>query len=380
MIYLDNAATTRPLDELNGVYELYAGKMWQNPSALYAPAVEVRTEMKKAERMLLKAFGSEECKCFFTGSGTEGANTVVLRGARRKKNMNYVCGGAEHPCVAEAFKSLEEQGNEVRYVKPYKDGYVSADSVADRVDADTALVSVMHVNNETGAKNDIRAIAAMVKAKNSRALFHSDGVQAFLREELPGVSNIDYYTVSAHKIHAHKGTGAVFYRRGAPLKPYLLGGGQENGLRSGTENTLGVFSFAYAAEWLQSRREEAKEKFEALRGELLYGLSGISGMRLIGPEEEERRCAHIVNLSFEGINGETLLHSLEAEGVYISTGAACSSKKGKPRLARMLGIGESVAAGAVRISFSLFNTVDEIRAACKLIEKNVGALRRYSRV
>ena len=376
MIYLDNAATTRPLKELAEIYARYADKLWLNPSALYAPAVDVQRELMRSAEALLNEFGSAEHECFFTGSGTEGANTVVLGGARKRKGMNFVAGGAEHPCVEESFKRLNEQGYEVKYVKPDCHGYISAGDVAAAVDENTALVSVMHVNNETGAKNDIAAMAAAVKAKCPKALFHSDGVQAFMREGLANTANIDYYTVSAHKLHAHKGVGAVFYKKNAPLKPYLLGGGQEGGLRSGTQNVLGILCFAEAVRRLSG----GFDALGKLRQALVSRLDGMEGVSIISPREEGRYCRQIVNASFEGVNGETLLHSLEAEQVYISTGSACSSKKGKSRFAKMLGVHQSIADGAVRLSFSPFNTVEEVERACDAIEEKLKVLRKFKRV
>lgn len=378
-IYLDNAATTKPLPVLAEVYKRYSEGLWQNPSALYSPAVAVQNELKAASETLLNAFGAAGHRCFFSSCGTEGANTVILRGARNKKNMNYVAGGAEHPCVAESFRLLEESGAEVRYVKPDNNGYISPASVTQSVDEDTALVSVMHVSNETGAKNDIAAIAASVKAKNPSALVHSDGVQAFLRESIADTANIDYYTVSAHKLHAHKGTGAVFYKPNTPLKPLLPGGGQEGGLRSGTQNTLGIMSFACTTEYFAARRQEHAALLSQLKDSLINGLKSIEDCLVITPLQSEMACPHIVNLSFIGVNGETLLHTLEAAGIYIATGSACSSKKGRGRIAKALSLPDEVASGSVRISFSPFNTLEEISIAVEEIRKNVALLRKYKR-
>ncbi|MEA4853323.1 MAG: cysteine desulfurase family protein [Christensenella sp.] len=376
-IYLDNAATTKPLAQCNEIYLRYAQKLWQNPSALYADAVSVQKEMDQAKETLLRAFGASGHKCFFTSCGTEGANTVILRGARKKKNMNYVCGGAEHPCVEESFRFLQNEGARVTFVKPQKNGVITPEAVASAVDEDTALVSIMHVNNETGAKNDIEAIAAAVKAKNPQALFHADGVQAYCKVRLRDTSNIDYYTVSAHKLHAHKGTGAVFLKSDAPLKPYLLGGGQENGLRSGTQNTLGIFSFATAVQYFMEQVPPAH--YAGLRARLLAECAGIADLVLLSPEKEEEACSHIVNLSVLGVRGETLLHTLEQDGICISTGSACSSKKGKSRIAKALSLTEQEAEGAIRISFSPFTTEEEICRAAASLRKNAEMLRKFTR-
>ncbi|MEA5002592.1 MAG: cysteine desulfurase family protein [Christensenella sp.] len=376
-IYLDNAATTQPLAICSDIYTEYAQELWQNPSALYADATRVQTKVEEAKKTLLRAFGSSVHRCVFTSCGSESANMVILRGARQKKNMNYVCGGAEHPCVEESFKYLAEQGYPVTFIKPDRHGVITPAQVAEAVDADTALVSVMHVNNETGAKNDIEKIAAAVKAKNAQAMFHADGVQAYCKERLTNTSNIDYYTVSAHKLHAHKGTGAVFYKENTPLKPYILGGGQEGGLRSGTQNTLGIFSFAAAVSYFME--EADKEQAGRVRDIFLEACSGIEDIVLLTPEDSEQACRHIVNLSVLGVRGETLLHTLEQQGICISTGSACSSKKGKSRIAKALGLSEEEAEGAIRISFSPFTTQEEVLTAAAQIKKEAELLRRFTR-
>ncbi|MEG1754380.1 MAG: aminotransferase class V-fold PLP-dependent enzyme, partial [Christensenella sp.] len=321
-IYLDNAATTQPLDECNKVYLQYAQELWQNPSALYADATRVQKMVDDAKAVLLQAFGTAGHKCLFTSCGTESANTVILRGARQKKDMHYVCGGAEHPCVEESFRYLQEQGHPVTFIQPDRHGLITPIQVSQAVTEHTALVSIMHVNNETGAKNAIEKIAAAVKAKNPQALFHSDGVQAFGKERIANTTNIDYYTVSAHKLHAHKGTGAIFYKNNSPLKPFLMGGGQENGLRSGTQNTLGIFSFATAVQYFMKNVKHSH--YERLKDVFLSICAKIPDVVLLTPAEQENACAHIVNVSLLGIRGETLLHMLEARGICISTGSACS--------------------------------------------------------
>ncbi|MGI6153282.1 MAG: cysteine desulfurase family protein [Christensenellaceae bacterium] len=378
-IYLDNAATTQPLAGFEAEYSKYTKELWYNPSALYLPALSVEKMVQETREKLLKNFAADGYKCFFTAGGTEGANTVIFGGAKKKKNMNYVCGGAEHPCVLESFRMLEETGHDVRYIKPRPDGYIDAEDALALVDGNTALVSIVHVNNETGAKNDVARIAQMVKQKNAAALFHSDGVQAFLKEPVMRTEGIDYYTVSAHKLHALKGTGAVFYKSGAPLKPYLIGGGQEGGLRSGTQNTLGILSFAYAADYFTKHSHDISEKYKSLRRTLIDGCSRIEDAVLVSPKEEERACSHIVSLSFPGVAGETLMHTLEAKGIYISTGSACSSKKDKSRIRDALSLPGEVADGMVRVSFSFFNTEDEVWKTVEELEKNVKLLRKYKR-
>lgn len=373
-VYLDNAATTRPLPQLKelAAHHLEAG--WHNPSALYPPALAAEGEMTQARRTILQAAGCSG-SLYFNSGGTEGANTVLFKGWKKLggKPRRFIVSAYEHPCVYECAKALEGAGHDVRYIRPGKDGCISPEAVAELVNEDTALVSVMHVNNETGAINDLPAIGAAIKAKNPQTLFHGDGVQGFMKCPLHFDSaNLDYYTVSAHKLHGLKGTGGLFCKKGTPLSPFVLGGGQEKALRSGTENTLGIAAFAKAVEEFAAHPEWVTH-MGSLRALLLNQLKG-TGVRLLSPE---KGAPHIVNLAFPGLRGEVLLHLLEAEKIYISTGSACSSKKGKlSRVHQSLGLPKEVAEGAVRISFCHDNTPEEILRTAAVIR---GAIEKYGR-
>lgn len=375
-IYLDNAATTRPLDSIRDVLDAYLAGGWHNPSALYAPAVFDSKRMDEARETLKKGFGGDFFDVLFTGSGTEGDATVILHGAKKQKSMHYISSEAEHPAVYQAMLRLKESGRDVTFIKPDRQGRVCPDAVADAVREDTVLVSIMHVNNQTGAVSDIAEIARRVKAKNRNALFHSDGVQAFLREGAGDVSGIDYYTVSAHKIHGLKGVGAVFYKKGAPLKALVPGGGQEKNLRSGTENTLGIAAFAHAAGYFIERKEEIAERLAGLKGVFLEEIKRLPDVEVLSPPDGAN---HIVCLMISGVRGEVLLHALEEKKIYISTGAACSSKKGVSPAALGLGLSRAEADGMVRISFCPFNTDEETAFAAKRLAEAVQALRRFKR-
>lgn len=375
-IYLDNAATTRPLDGLGALYTRYADDLWQNPSALYGPAVHVRQALENARQDVLTAFGSSQHRCLFNSGGTEGANMAVRFGARRRKGASYVCGGFEHPCVEQSFLALREGGEDVRFAASTKSGHTTVESVLEQVDSATVLVSVMHVNNETGALNDVEAIAMAVKAKAPHAVFHVDGVQAFLRVPLRDFSNIDYYTVSAHKVHALKGTGALFYKPSSPLHEMLRGGGQEGGLRSGTENVLGALALAKASYELTDRETAVRDALEAARAAFLDVIAAEDGIELVCPDQF---APHILSLRVKGTRGETLMHALEADEVYISTGSACSSKKGKSRAAKALGISQQAAQEMVRVSFSPFTTTEEAHHAAQRLVSHAKELRAYQR-
>ena len=376
MIYLDNAATTKPLDILKELAAAHAADGWMNPSAMYPPAVEKGAVLKAARAAICAPLRARDA--VFTSCGTESANTVIFGGWKRqgKKPLHFITSVYEHPCVYESFRTLEAMGHTVDYAEPESDGSIHAKDVAELVRDDTALVSIMHVNNETGAINDIAAIAAAVKAKNPLTAFHADGVQGYIKEPFDMArSKVDYYTVSAHKIHGIKGAGAIFMNK-AP-RPYIIGGGQEGGVRSGTENTLGIEMFAAAADYMYKNRDEVTRNIAAARAALLGALSDVPDVVMLSPENGAE---HILNLSFPGIRGEVLLHLLERDGIYISTGSACSSKKGRiSRAHKAMRLDAATAEGSVRISFSKDNTEEESQTAALAIKKALAQYRGFIR-
>ena len=376
-IYLDNAATTRPLDSIRGLLDGYLAEGWHNPSALYAPAVYDSKKLEDARGVIKKSFGHGSFEVLFTGSGTEADVCVLLGGARKQKSMHYISSEGEHAAVYQAMSRLKSLGHDITFVRPDRHGVVRPGDVASEVREDTVLVSIMHVNNQTGAVNDIAAIARAAKMKNRNTLFHSDGVQAYLRERAADTSAIDYYSVSAHKIHGLKGVGAVLYKKGTPLQPLIPGGGQERGLRSGTENTFGIAAFAQAAGYFMENAAEIKGKLQELKSVFLSEIAGFDGAELLSPEDG---AAHILCLTLEGVRGEVLLHALEEKKIYISTGSACTSKKGVGRAAIALGLSRPEAEGVIRISFSPFNTPEEVESAARAIMQVSGELRRFIRM
>jgi len=369
-VYLDNAATTRPINAKT--WETHIQTAWHNPSAAYGPAADVFIGLKDVRERLQStlAFGSD---VVFTSGGTEANNTALL--SAFKKGAHYVTSAVEHPSVYETFRRMEEMGAAVDYIRP-RSFCISAEDVAQYVREDTALVSVMHVNNETGAVNDIAAIAQAVKAKNPKTRFHSDGVQALLKlpVSLAG-SGIDYYTVSAHKIGGLKGTGALLTGENVPLGKLHYGGEQEYSLRPGTENTLGIQVFGEALVLGAERFDTTLQTVTALRGRLTAGLAQMDGAAL---NEPAQHVPHIVNVSFEGVRAEVLVRVLGEKGVYIGTGAACSRGK----ISRVLlesGVQRSLAEGAVRISMSGDNTEKDIDVCLEQMTQAVKDLRKFGR-
>ena len=381
MIYFDNAATTRPIASIEKLAQEYYEEKWYNPSAMYPWAVEQERELARCRKALAAPINADPKCVIFNSCGTEGANTVIFKGYRPKgdRKLHFITSIYEHPCVYNSFKALEEAGNDVDFVSPRSDGHIHAEDVASLVREDTALVSIMHVNNETGAVNDVADIAHAAKEINPQLMFHSDGVQGYLKCDLDfHASKLDYYTVSAHKLHALKGTGALFYKKGSPLKPYIIGGGQEEGLRSGTENTFGAFVFAAAVNEFLNNRKEYIEHMFCLRDRIYRGLSSIEGVIDLCPKEDF--APHLVNVAIQGMRGEVLLHLLEKKGIAISTGSARSSKKKKQsRVHAHLKLKKEDEEGIIRISLCPFNTEGEVDALISAIKESTAGFRRYVR-
>ena len=269
MIYFDNAATTRPDAESVSAAQRYLNEDFFNPSALYREGFEVHRVLNDARRRILACIAPQGFELIFTGSGTEADNQVIFSAARRG---NFVTTEGEHAAVYASAKELARRGMEVRFARLRADGSVDADDLLSKVDENTSLVSVIHVNNETGAVNDVAGLAAAVKKKNRRTLFHSDGVQAFGKLSFALPPAVDFYAISAHKIGGVRGVAALLRKKGVPLAPLLFGGGQENGLRSGTENTFAILQFAEIAEKrmrdLAAYRRQATRLNACLRGQL----------------------------------------------------------------------------------------------------------------
>lgn len=362
MIYLDNAATTRPDEQCFELAKRYILDDYYNPSALYAEGYNLHLAIKRVREQLLSHIADENFELIFTSCGTESDNHALFCGGRRG---NVVTTEGEHSAVFSAANELKQRGIEVRFAPLCPDGSVDADKLLSLVDEKTSLVSVIHVNNETGAVNDVNAIAAGVKAINRHALVHSDGVQAFGKIPFRLSRNIDLYSISAHKIGGMKGTGALIKRRDLVLRPYIFGGGQEGGLRSGTENVFGIMMFALAAEKRYKNMRENFERVSALndlcRRRLDAGLFDV-----ISPENG---CPYILTVAARGVRGETILHEADDAGLVIGTGSACSSnsKKRYSRVILACGVDEDMADGILRLSFGPENTQEEIASAAKIL-------------
>lgn len=367
MIYLDNAATTKPDTECLKAAEKYLTENFYNPSALYAEGYNLQREIGVIRSDILNLIANDgDFQLIFTSCGTEADNQAIFCGGKRG---NVVTTYGEHSAVFSAVSQLKERGTEVRFAKLNSDGSVNTDDLLRLVDDNTSLVSVIHVNNETGAINDVNVIAKSVKGVNPRTLFHSDGVQAFGKIPFKLGLNIDLYSISAHKIGALKGIGALIKRKNLTLKPYIFGGGQESGLRSGTENVFGISTFGFAA---VKRYAKLNENFghvsnlnAILRRELDRDLFTVLSPETASP--------YILTVSADGVRGEIILHEVDDRGLIIGTGSACSSndKKRYSRVILSCGVGEELADGVLRLSFSPETSVDEVEKAAQILNQTV---------
>lgn len=367
MIYFDNAATTKPDEKSLKKAEKYLLQDFYNPSGLYIEGHRINLDLKQAAVNILSPIADvNNFSVIFTSCGTEADNQAIFCGGKRG---NVVTTLGEHSAVYSAVNEIKQRGIEVRFAKLQSDGSVDIEHLLSLIDAKTSLVSVIHVNNETGAINDINQIARCIKAKNQYTLFHSDGVQAYGKIPFRLSSNIDLYTIGAHKIGGIKGCGALIKRKNLVLKPFIYGGGQQQGLRSGTENIFGIKCFEYAAD---NRYAELKENYEKVKkiNELIGAGLDKDLFKIISPTNGS---PYILTVSAVGLRGETIMHEADDNGLIIGTGSACSSNANK-RYSRVIlacGYDENIADGVLRLSFSPDNTLSQAQDAVEILNKIV---------
>lgn len=357
MIYLDNAATTRTDEIALDCLKRYSVDGFYNPSALYGPAVENLRVLSAARENVLRLLHGEG-DFVFTSSGTEADNTV-LYGVKRGKRGRIVVSAAEHAAVLNPAADLRNRGADVVFAPVNADGSLDMEAFPALLNEDTVLVSVMHVNNVTGAVNDIGKIAEITKRIAPRALVHSDGVQALgkIRVNLMNLG-VDLYSVSAHKVHAPKGVGGLFIKKGVRINPLILGGGQERNMRSATENLAGIAAFSeILSKYLGKLDEDAAKRREVVL-RIREGIrTRLPDALIVSPENSP----HIVAVALNGIRGEVMVHALEKEGFLVGVGSACGSRK-ENRYAGLFGLEGPYREGLIRVSVSEENTPDEADA------------------
>lgn len=379
-VYLDNSATTKVSNEAVKVMVDVMTNIYGNPSSLHSMGIEAEKILKDTRTILASALGISPKEIYFTSGGTESNNLAikgVVYGLRRRGN-HLITTAIEHPSVLDVFKRLEPEGFDITYLDVDKWGQVDINQLKEAMTPDTILVSMMYVNSEVGSVLPIEAAGKIVK-EHSNALFHVDAVQAF--GKIPLISklkNIDMLSMSSHKIYGPKGVGAVFIRKNAKILPLFEGGGQELGIRSGTENVPGIAGFGKAVEEIIKNFSPWTLKMAKLKEYLKNRiLDEIPDVIVNSPENG---APHILNISFLGTKGEVILHSLESHGIYVSTGSACSSnKKGKSHVLSAMGKTDEEIDGAVRFSFSPFLDKEDIDYTVEKLKKSVGEVRRFLR-
>ena len=375
--YLDNSATTRPCPKAVEAMMNCLTTGFYNPSAVYKPAVEAFQQLRNCRELILKTLHAGEHNLTFTSGGTESNNLAILGSVAKMRGKQIVAvSSVEHPSVRESFEELARLGHEVRTIGVNQQGELDWDALAKALDDGASLVSCMQVNNETGALLDVEKLHALV---NGRALIHVDGVQGFLRVPIE-LKYVDLYSLSSHKIHGPKGEGALVWRKNVRLAPRQIGGGQENGLRSGTENTPGIAGLGAAVQAMLNLGGDMSQKLMEKKIHLIEAFRTAVPELLINGPEPQKAAPHIVNLSFPGVRGEVMLHALEGMGVYASTGSACSSKKLKVSgVLTNMGIAPSRAEWALRFSLSPHTTIEEIDYAAQCLGTLYAQLKKYAR-
>ena len=375
-IYLDNSATTKPYKEVVDKMVLALTTQYGNPSSIYKKGIEVEREIKEIRRNIARSLGAKETEIYFTSGGTECNNTIIRSVANlNKKTKNHIISTViEHPSVLNTLKDLEADGFEVTYLPVGKDGKISLEDLKNAIKKETILVSVMHVNNEIGTIQPIEEIGKYLKSLDEKVYFHVDGVQSYAKIKFrPSRYNIDFMSVSGHKLHGPKGIGFMYVKENNRIKPLLTGGGQEIGIRSGTENVPGIYGIGEAVRILNQDLEGTIDKIRGLRDLLKEEiLTNIDNVKINSPEDG---VCHVLNVSFRGVRGEVLLHYLEQKEIYVSTGSACSSKKKGSHVLNAIGLTPDEIEGAIRFSLSDLNTKEEIMKTVEVLKESVSDLR-----
>lgn len=382
LVYLDNSATTKPYSEVAEVMKHYLNEDYGNPSSLHKMGIAAEKALKEARKIIAASLNAKETEIYFTSGGTESDNAALFGAAYalRRKGKKIITSQIEHPAVLSSCKKLEHLGYEVVYIGVNEKGRVNTDELKQHLDEDAVLISIMHVNNELGTIQPLEEIGSM-KSRFSHAYFHSDAVQAYGKIKLcPEKTGIDMLSLSAHKIHGPKGIGALYLRSGCRIEPIIYGGGQERDYRAGTENVPAVAGFGKSAQIINERIEKNAEIITGIRKYFLNGIKAEIQDIKINSYEDERCMPNILNISFLGIRGEVLLHMLEQHNIFVSTGSACSSKKkGQSHVLKAAGLSDAEIEGAIRFSFSEFNTIEEMDYTLECLKKSVASIRKITR-
>lgn len=380
-VYLDNSATTKPSEAVSRLISELMDSGWYNPSALYKPSMDIQKRMDGVREICLKAAGAAGQRIVFTSGGTEADNLALLgflKGQRR--NGKVLISSVEHPAVSACADEIRRMGFEVGTIPADRNGAVDLEELEHNLDKETLLISVMQVNNETGTAEPLKKIVTLRNRLAPEAAIHVDGVQGFLRMPLDfNGLGIQSYAFSGHKIHGVKGTGALIIRKDHPVKPVQFGGGQEGSLRSGTENTFGILAMGEA---VRTWDPEANQRMRGLKNRLRSALTKlVPGVQFNSPEDDPATSApHILNAALIPVRSQTMLFALEGDGIYVSAGSACSSRRQKiSPVLKAMGINNERADCSLRFSLSPYTAAEEIDYVAERIRTHWEQLRRFTR-
>ena len=390
MIYLDNGATTPVHERIKSVVIDMLNNTIGNPSSLHQLGLDAEKRIKEARFQVAKLFGAKEKNIIFTSGGSESNNLAIkgTLGTYSNRGKHIIISSIEHASVHNQAQRLEEEGFQVSYLSVDKNGFVNLDKLGELIRKDTILVSIMHVNNEIGTIQDLKAIGNLIKEKNSNTIFHVDAVASFGKLPMKiSEWKADLVSVSGHKIHAPKGVGALYIRDGLKLRSLVDGGSQEFGMRAGTENSIGIVGFGEACkiineDGLEMGLEHTKKLYNYLKERVLNEIkdSCINGTELLD-NETYTSSPFLINLGFKGVKAETLLHHLASYKIYVSTTSACSSKESKQnsRILSEIGVPRDYMEGSIRVSFSKYTTIEEIDEFIKILKEGIEMLRMFRR-
>lgn len=375
-IYFDNSATTAPYGEVSAAVFDTMSNNYGNPSSLHKLGIEAERAVKTAKERVASALKASPAEILFTSGGTESDNIAIMGAAAASRGKHIITTPLEHPAVMNTLSEMENRGYKIDYAPVDSKGRVILEEYRRLIRPDTFLVTAMIVNNEIGTVEPVAEMCKIMKRANPRALFHTDAVQGF--GKIPVTADgtgADMISLSSHKIHGPKGMGALYIRRGISIKPIMFGGGQQGGMRSGTENVPGIVGFGLAAKMATTDLSSKAERMTVLRKRLEKGIVNVlDNVRVNTPENA---APHILNISFGGVKSEVLLHSLEMQNIFVSSGSACSSHKKEPSyVLTEIGVPRKMIDGSIRFSLSEFSTEEQVDAVIDAVSKIVPRLRR----
>jgi len=384
-VYLDNSATTKVFPEAAQFMTKIMCEDYGNPSSLHIKGMAAENYLRYAKETLAKLLKVNEKEIFFTSGGTESDNLALIGCALAncRRGNHLITTQIEHPAVLKTMQYLESQGYRVTYLLVDASGRICLEDLHRAMTPQTILVSIMHTNNEVGSRQPIEEAGAMIKRMNPNTLFHVDAVQGFGKARIyPKKMNIDLLSVSGHKIHGPKGVGFLYVGERVKIHPLIYGGGQQQNLRSGTENVPGIAGLAKAAEMMYAHLDDDVAEMYRLKQMFIDGLKEMDDIRVNGliNGKAEGTAPHIISVSFKGVRSEVLLHALEDKGIYVSAGSACAARKPQPSATlKAMGIDKELLESTIRFSMSVFTTEEEIRYTLKQICEMIPMLRRYTR-